>query len=158
MRKVYALGEVLPIKEEPDIPIFLVGPTPRSSGVPSWRPNALKLLRKAGFGGSIYIPEDQSGEWKHSYMDQVEWEHEALEHCRENGAILAWVPRHLETMPSFTTNVEFGLYVKEDSFFYGRPNDAPKNRYLDWAYKKFRGEEPSNNLSDLIKRVKEYVY
>ena len=158
MNIVYALEKVLPIQKEPDFPIFLVGPTPRSNDVPSWRPEALKILEEAKFKGSIYVPEDKTGKYKHSYVDQVEWEHEALDHCNIYGAILAWVPRDLETMPAFTTNVEFGIYVKSQSFFYGRPDGAPKNRYLDWMYKKFHKEDPCNNLHDLVQKINEYLY
>jgi len=158
MRVCYALQPILSIRKEPDIPIFLVGPTPRSPEVKSWRPEALFALDNAGFGGSIYVPETSDGQWKHDYIDQVQWEHDALEHCRKHGAILAWVPRQLENMPAFTTNVEFGLYVKDECFFYGRPDEAPKNRYLDWVYKEFRNEDPHNDLEDLVEKIKEYVY
>ena len=37
--------------------IFLAGPSPRSSGVPSWRPQALDLLRALGFSGTVLVPE-----------------------------------------------------------------------------------------------------
>ena len=36
--------------------IFLAGPTPRTSGVASWRPEALDLLREVGFGGTVLVP------------------------------------------------------------------------------------------------------
>jgi hypothetical protein len=158
MEVVYALEPIKDIQEEPDVPIFLVGPTPRRRDVKSWRPEALKILEKAKFGGSIYVPEDRTEEYRHDYNFQVEWEHKALEHCRKHGAIIAWVPRDLRDMPAFTTNVEFGMYVKESCFFYGRPNYAEKNTYLDWAYRKFQGERPFDSLEDLVGRVGKYVY
>jgi hypothetical protein len=158
MDVVFALEPIRKFSEEPDVPIFLVGPTPRRRDIKSWRPEALEILEKAGFGGTIYVPEDRTGEYRHDYNFQVEWEHKALEHCRKHGAIIAWVPRDLRDMPAFTTNVEFGLYVTSPCFFYGRPNHAEKNRYLDWAYQKFRGEIPQDNLTDLVTRVEDYIY
>jgi hypothetical protein len=156
MEIVYALEPVKDIQSEPGYPVFLVGPTPRSRVVKSWRPEALKIMKDSYFNGSIYIPEDRSGKYSHDYNHQVEWEHEALEHCRKHGAIMAWVPRNLQNMPAFTTNVEFGMYVKEENFFYGRPNNSEKNRYLDWAYEKFRKENPSDTLEALIEEVSLY--
>lgn len=37
--------------------IFLAGPTPRDKNTPSWRPQALEILRDMGFGGPVYVPE-----------------------------------------------------------------------------------------------------
>src|SRR6266511_3357557 len=37
--------------------LFLAGPTPRSADVPSWRPEALNLLRGLGFAGTVLVPE-----------------------------------------------------------------------------------------------------
>jgi hypothetical protein len=113
--------------------IFLAGPTPRDEAVHSWRPYAIKLLREMGFDGVVYVPEYETGEVLHNYDNQIEWEWKALAHA---GAILFWVPRNLETMPAFTTNVEFGYWVRDDRAFYGRPSSAVLVRYLDSLYKR----------------------
>jgi hypothetical protein len=158
MEVVYALEPVKSLEDEPGVPVFLVGPTPRRRDVPSWRPEALEIFKKHRFDGSIYVPEDRSGEYRHDYIHQVEWEHKALEHCQRHGAIMAWVPRDLQDMPAFTTNVEFGFYVRERCFFYGRPNKSEKNTYLDWMYIKMHGEGPCNNLEDLVAKVERFCY
>jgi len=137
--------------------VFLVGPTPRSNDVKSWRPKAIEELKKVDFKGNVYIPESRSGEWKHSYLDQVEWEHNSLDCCAKSGAILAWVPRELKNMPAFTTNVEFGMYVFNDNLFYGRPNWSVKNNYLDYTYEKIRSRKPKTNIRDLVLEVTEYL-
>jgi hypothetical protein len=108
--------------------IFLAGPTPRSPEVPSWRPRAVQLLQEMGFDGTVFVPEDDDASWKFSYDDQIEWELEALHSAT---VIAFWVPRDLETMPAFTTNVEFGLFAKNRNVVLGCPEDAPKMKYLD---------------------------
>ena len=132
--------------------LFLVGPTPRSKDVPSWRPDAIKALEELNYEGIVCIPERKDWQVKFTYEDQVEWEAESLEHCL---TIVAWVPRDLQTMPAFTTNVEFGYWMGNfpDKMFYGRPDGAPNTRYLDWLYNKRTGRTPSNNLKDTLKEA-----
>lgn len=113
--------------------IFLAGPTPRDSETPSWRPEALRLLEEAGYDGVVFVPESADGQFKGSYTDQVEWEERGLEMADR---IVFWVPRDLRTMPAFTTNVEFGRYVQSGKVILGRPDGAPKTRYLDWLGEK----------------------
>ena len=123
--------------------IFLAGPTPRAAGVRSWRPEALELLRELGFAGVVLVPERQDWSARFSYLDQVEWEYAGLETC----SVLAfWVPRDLDTLPGFTTNVEFGRYVGSGRCVYGRPPDAPHTRYLDWLYNKLTANSPQSTL------------
>jgi hypothetical protein len=129
MKIVYAMEE---IPKELGPSIFLAGPTPRSNNpVPSWRPEALHRIRFLNFEGTVFVPEVEDGVWRELYDDQVNWEKEAL---YRSTVILFWVPRDIETMPAFTTNVEFGYWVAKDpsKIIYGRPNDAPKTKYLDW--------------------------
>jgi Nucleoside 2-deoxyribosyltransferase like len=98
--------------------LFLGGPTPRSSEVPSWRPGAVDILRRLGFSGTVLVPERRDWSVKFDYYDQVEWEFEGLEAC----SVLAfWVPRDPPLMSGFTTNVEFGRYVGSGRVVYGRP-------------------------------------
>jgi hypothetical protein len=66
---------------------------------------------------------------KGDYNDQVGWETEGLEKAT---AILTWVPRNLETMPAYTTNVEFGMWLNSGKMVFGAPLEAPKNTYLRW--------------------------
>lgn len=143
--------------------IFLAGPTPRDKAVHSWRPQAVKFLREAGFDGVVYVPEystdqvfqDYERQIKHDYDNQITWEWNALEAA---GAIMFWVPRKLVGMPAFTTNVEFGLFVKEDKAFYGRPDTAELVRYLDSLYMRYHGERQiSSDLRTLCKTCTEYV-
>src|SRR5581483_11776507 len=89
--------------------IFLAGPTPRSSHVKSWRPEAINILRESNFSGTVLVPERRDWTVKFDYIEQVEWEWKGLEDC---SIIVFWVPRDLQTMPAFTTNVEFGSYVR----------------------------------------------
>jgi hypothetical protein len=114
--------------------IFLAGPTPRESGVTSWRPVALNILEELGCDGVVFVPETADGTWRQSYDDQVEWEEAAL---NMSDVILFWVPRDLSltpngelAMPAFTTNVEWGRWESSGKVVFGAPPDSPKNTYL----------------------------
>jgi nucleoside 2-deoxyribosyltransferase-like protein len=123
--------------------IFLAGPTPRSSDVSSWRPEALDLLRGLGFAGTVLVPERRDWSVQFDYLDQVEWEFTGLEGC---SVIAFWVPRHPETLQGYTTNVEFGRYIGLGRCIYGRPDGAPHTRFLDWFYAKLTGRRPEVTL------------
>lgn len=127
--------------------IFLAGPTPRDESVESWRPRAIDVLDSFGYNGVVFVPEDRSGGFQGGYPDQPEWERMCLD-CADT--IVLWVPRDLETMPAFTTNVEFGRYVDSGRLLYGRPDDAPKNRYLDWLYKAHNPHDRVYNALDEV--------
>jgi 8-oxo-dGTP pyrophosphatase MutT (NUDIX family) len=105
--------------------LFLAGPTPRHPDVLSWRPRALELL--ADFDGHVFVPEDEAGGVRGDYDDQIEWE---LTGLRRADSILFWVPRHMETMPALTTNVEFGHFCASGRVVLGAPPEAAKVRYL----------------------------
>jgi diadenosine tetraphosphate (Ap4A) HIT family hydrolase len=114
--------------------VFLAGPTPRAGGtVPSWRPAAIKELATRWTGEqrlTVLTPESRGGVRAAHYDDQVGWETEAREKA---DAILFWIPRDLETLPGFTTNVEFGLDVSTGRTVLGCPPNCPnpeRNRYL----------------------------
>lgn len=122
MKTVYA-------RESLESSIFLAGPTPRkNTTIPSWRPKALQLLEQHGFTGTVFIPENREGICGFEYDAQVHWEWEALNQAT---IILFWVPRDIEQMPAFTTNVEFGMYAHSRKVVLGYPADAPKMSYLD---------------------------
>lgn len=128
--------------------IFLAGPTPRlSHPCPSWRPDALKFLEDAKFEGTVCVPEYSAFRPMRSYDEQVEWEWHCLHACT---VIVFWVPRCLETLPAFTTNVEFGYYIDKHLSVYGRPDGSPKNTYLDWLYGKVTGKTPYNTMADTL--------
>ena len=86
------------------------------------------------------------------YLDQVEWEHAGLEAAT---VIAFWVPRDLNTLPGFTTNVEFGRCVGSGRIIYGRPDQAPKNRYLDWLYRKCTSLQPCRTLLETMQAAVE---
>ena len=99
--------------------IFLAGPTARKEEDGSWRLEAIQKLKEYGFDGIVYTPEYSSWKPKESYLDQAEWERSAL---KEATVIVFWIPRELEKMPAFTTNVEFGYWLSSGKAVYGRQN------------------------------------
>lgn len=142
MKVVYALQEP---PETYSKSLFLMGPTPRAeTGGESWRPMMIDALEKAGYDGVVYVPETEDGKWQHSYVEQIEWEQRYLAQCDR---IVAWVPRDLEKMPAFTTNVEFGQHVASGKLVYGRPEGTPKTRYLDALYRRH-----NKDLSRLVSK------
>jgi hypothetical protein len=114
--------------------VFLAGPTPRLGGdTKSWRPAALTELASQWTGENpltVLTPESRGGQRAAHYNDQVDWETAARATA---GAILFWIPRDLQTLPGFTTNVEFGLDASSGRAVLGCPPDCPnpeRNRYL----------------------------
>jgi len=145
MQVVYA-QELAPEKFTKSI--FLAGPTPRSPEVSSWRKEALRILEENEYDGVVFVPEDQTDKWAHSYIDQVEWEKECL---NMSDVILFWIPRELSTLPGFTTNVEFGLYVKSGRVVLGHPIAAPKTQYLDKVFEDNGGKEVYFTLEETVR-------
>jgi len=106
--------------------IFLAGPTPRSQEVTSWRPEALHLLKEAGYDGVVFVPETADGKWRGNYVGQVKWEENCL---HMSDCILFWVPRQMETMPALTTNDEWGTWKNSGKVVFGAPEEAVHVRY-----------------------------
>lgn len=129
-----------------DTSIFLAGPTPRNSKVPSWRPQVLSLLEKHNFNGTILVPESEGWGVTGDYYSQIEWEDQALHLAT---VILFWIPRKLETMPGFTTNDEWGYWKKSGKVVLGVPNDAEKCKYQIHYAKKLRIPF-ANNLEETV--------
>ncbi len=115
--------------------LFLAGPSPRSAEDKNWRPEAISILEEIGFTGIVYVPLPRDGNWSPEYDAQVSWE---LKYLEEATCIAFWIPRDLSYLPGFTTNVEFGLYVRSGKINLGYPVDAPKMKYLDFLAKKFK--------------------
>ena len=130
--------------------IFLAGPTPREENALSWRKEACNMLEEIGFDWVVYVPEYSTWQPKKDYVDQAMWEREALTQAT---IIIFWVPRSLPDMPAFTTNVEFGYWLHSGKVIYGRPNNAPKTKYLDWLYELDYKEKPFSDLNNLLKEA-----
>lgn len=149
VRVVWA-REPLPSGDEPSV--FLAGPTPRRAEVPSWRPEAIELIDASWRGpGQLVVltPESRGGRRAKEYHDQVEWEVAGLELA---SVILFWIPRDLKTLPGFTTNVEFGLFVRSGRAVLGAPPACPnpeRNRYLIWTAHR-HGAPVCESLSDTV--------
>lgn len=125
--------------------IFLAGPTPRNTSIASWRPEAVSILERLGFQGSVLIPERRDWSTLKDYDEQFLWELDGLNRCT---VICFWIPRVLPDMPAFTTNVEFGHFVGRKPIVYGRPPDICQNRYLDRLYQYYNLQDgPYNELS-----------
>lgn len=146
MRVNYSNQDVIIAKEKS---IFLAGPTPRTKEIVSWRKEAIRILEILEFEGVVYYPEYDNDQVKESYVDQAVWERKALQAAT---CILFWVDRNLICLPGFTTNVEFGYWIakKGSRVVYGRPNGAPKTKYLDWLYQIEQEKDISDNLEDLV--------
>lgn len=146
-------NDVIVLNEAYQFGVMLCGPTPRDDKTESWRKQAIKYFEKYNFEGTIFIPERKDWSVKFEYLDQVKWELQALNNVKN---IMFWIPRDLKTMPAYTTNVEFGYHIRTAgiNLYYGRPDDAPKNRYLDFLYEKYRGSRKIyNDLETMIKEI-----
>ena len=131
-----------------DLSIFLAGPSPRDKETKSWRPEALKILSLFKFQGVVYVPEyGDNPPTTGPYTFQCEWEWEALHTVKK---IVFWIPRDLNVLPAFTTNIKFGFYVSSGKVVYGRPIGSPKNDYLDWLYEKVTGNKPVTSLEGVL--------
>ena len=115
--------------------IFLAGPTPRDKDTTSWRPEAIKLLERLGYDGHVFVPEPRDGKFSGDYVDQVEWETQAL---NQADVIVFWVPRNMKTMPALTTNIEWGLWADTGKCILGTPTGAESVRYLQWMATKMK--------------------
>jgi 8-oxo-dGTP pyrophosphatase MutT (NUDIX family) len=129
--------------------LFLAGPTPRDKTIPSWRPEALKILNLLGFDGHVFVPEDRSGIMRGSYDDQVEWEEEGLHRA---DCIVFWVPREMSTMPGLTTNEEYGQWKTSGKVVFGAPPEAEKVRYQQY-YAKRLGVPVERTLENTLRQA-----
>jgi hypothetical protein len=107
-------------------------------------------LKELGYQGRVIVPEHDKPQAYFDYNTQVEWENLGTEKCTK---MVFWVPRELTTMPAFTTNVEFGRYAKSGKIVYGRPENSPQNKYLDWLYLKFNPGPIYTSLTELLAKA-----
>jgi len=123
MKVIYASEKLTSSK----FSIFLAGPTPRKASVKSWRPEFIKALEKKGFKSTAYAPENRVKGSPYDFETQISWEVKGL---NKADLVVFWIPRNLETMPAFTTNIEFGEFMHSNKLVVGFPLDAPNNRYI----------------------------
>ncbi len=151
MQVVYALE---PVPENVTRSIFLAGPTPRSDDGKPWRQDALKLLEDIGFeDGTVFIPEPRDGSWHREYDRQVQWEEDCLNVA---DVILFWVPRNLDTMPAFTTNIEWGAWAASGKLVLGYPEGTEKMTYMQNYCDKWNIES-SSTLSETIHSAIDFI-
>lgn len=163
---VYA-GEALP--STTTLTFFFAGPTPRAAvgaqALRAWRQDGIAFLETLDIDCQVLIPEPRDG-WSPDYDGQITWECD-MRACAD--IIVFWVDRHLASwrdtfarwlprawrgvgpMPAFTTNIEFGEDLPTGRVVYGRPPQAPKNRYLDARYREATGWEPCTTLPDTLR-------
>lgn len=130
--KVIYTGEVINVVGPS---IFLAGPTPRDPKTKSWRPEFIEALKDAGFKGTIITPEPKAFIDHYDYDKQVEWEDEGLTKAEQ---IVFWIPRELNNMPGFTTNIEFGCWMQSGKCMLGYPLPGVKMNYLHYKANKFK--------------------
>jgi Nucleoside 2-deoxyribosyltransferase like len=140
-----------PMPEAWDTAVFLAGPTPRDPAVPSWRPDAVELLRRrwleAGHGRLVvFVPESAGGGFDGGWVEQVEWEDACL---NASDVIAFWVPRDMATLPGLTTNVEWGRWESSGKVVLGTPPNAPSTRYLRYYAAKV-GAPTADTLDDTM--------
>jgi hypothetical protein len=128
--------------------IFLAGPSPRGNEEYNWRPEALSILEHNEFSGTVYVPLPRSGEYRADYdhVAQIDWELFYLENAH---VIAFWIPRDIQTLPGFTTNVEFGLFAASTKALLGYPPGAHKMRYLHRVAEMY-GIEIFNHLAPML--------
>ena len=49
------------------------------------------------------------------------------------------------------------MYVRSGKLFYGRPYWAAKIRYLDFVYQKYNGNQPVDDMDDLVEECLEFL-
>lgn len=118
-------------EEPPDVydaSMFLCGPTPRTSEVDSWRPEAIAKISSRWRGAGrlvVFVPEPRSGERWPSYDINRTWE---LYWGDRADVVLVWIPRG-PGMPGYTTNDEFGRWKDSGRVVLGTPRAAEHVRY-----------------------------
>lgn len=114
--------------------IFLAGPVPRETSVPSWKPEAIKILEDRGFDETVFVPEwkdfdtrQKATDPTREYITQCNWESDAM---AVSDVILFWIPRNMKTMIGLTTNHEHGEWFMSGKTVLGFPRESENNDYL----------------------------
>lgn len=110
--------------------IFLAGPSPKGPKDFNWRIEAISYLQRKKYKGDIYIPLTRDGIWLPDYDAQIDWE---LTYLNKAKVIAFWIPRDLVNLPGFTTNIEFGMFLKSCKIILGYPKGASKMRYIHYV-------------------------
>lgn len=132
--------------------LFLAGPSPRKPADPNWRTEAISLLERLGFDGVVFAPTYRSQPPDtFDYEAQVGWETKWL---NASDLVVFWVPRDLDTLPGFTTNVEYGMWLRSGKVLLGSPPEAEKMTYLNWWADR-EGVERFEDLTELLTRAVE---
>lgn len=159
MKVIYAQEDISKPKLLPiGYSVFLAGPTPRiDTPIPSWRPDMLAKLRKLDktYIREVLIPEPRDGIWTKNYLNQVDWEEEAIAH---SDILAFWIPRDVSGgMPGFTTNVEFGWWLdKKEKIVLGYPPGADKCRYLAYKFnKQFPHRKVAASMDEVVEQIKD---
>lgn len=157
MNIIHATEPLVDLKENV---CFLCGPTPRDSNIISWRKEAIELFEKYNYTETLLIPEGRDWKYKTDYDSQVQWEHDGLEEATH---IMFWIPRNLDSMPGYTTNVEFGWIIGNlewcntienvrPKVVLGSPEGTPKMSYLNWHADRL-GIPRYNTLDDTVRAI-----
>jgi len=155
--------QVVYARDRPEVisrSMMLLGPSPRGETDPKWdwrRTEALPILEELGFNGQVVIPLPEAGpfvEEEDNYDAQPEWE---IDYILKVNAKVMWMPRDLVVLPGFTSNVELGLCASLHGFVYGRPDGAPKTRYLDYVVRRFHKQRPHTTLRATLQEAISYL-
>ncbi|GAA3358754.1 nucleoside 2-deoxyribosyltransferase domain-containing protein [Saccharopolyspora gregorii] len=108
--------------------IYLCGPTPVDSAIPSWRPAAVRELRARWRGAGrlvVFVPEPVRA--YPAYADQVAWENAMM---RRSDVVLFFVPRRMPALPGLVSNIKWGAWHDSGRAVLGAPADADRMEYL----------------------------
>ena len=108
------------------VSLFLGGPTPRDKNVPSWRPQALHVLKVLGYDDIVLVPEPETGPFPETEK-QIRWEDY---HLKMADIIVFWIPRDMATLPGLTTNIEWGRWESSGKVVLGYPDEATNMKYI----------------------------
>lgn len=121
----------------------------------SWRLQAIREFEKIGYLGELYVPEPEGcGSFSSSELDhsaQIKWSRRGLSRSR---VIMFWVPRDLDTLPGFTTNIEFGEWCRSGKCVLGYPSTAKKMGYLAYVAEEM-GIPVAHTLEETVRLARE---
>lgn len=151
--------------------IFLAGcsVSPKAAERTEWRLDALSMLKKAGFTGTVIIPEFESGGFRREFFNDglpstvpgmsrsseriIAWETAGIDNAR---ALLAWMPFALgiegqpDSLPGFSTRAEVmrAITMKRPRLVLGMPPIA-----LAGGQIRFHAHRASYEILDVLEDV-----